>query len=1219
MKKHQKPIRKLIMMCCLMFFSGQALWAQDDNLILQLDFEHTDGRTVSDPDHSGISATLMNDASVDQMGKFHILDLGNNTGYLDLTEKAGDLFRQTDNYTISMYYRVSEKASLSGAGFFLWSFSTSTACTNVEGKYSAYRLNAQRFANSTGGYSNETGIELGGESEKGKWIHVVYTQSGSKGTLYLNGTQKGTNSAMPLNSTNFTSSIPYVWIGRAPFSTDSYLKQTLVYDIRLYDKVLTTEEIKTLASVTEDLEYEYKYGETGDFTALQAAVNEARTFVAENASSYPSAAIEIYQDEINMAQDLINEGKVNQSMIDEQEEALKNARQVLETSAGFIFDNEGIIEGYDTERGFRHPGGLHTKEDFDRIRQQLKDKNTKVVSAYNTLINAEYSQSNCATFPVETIIRGGSSGQNYINAARGATIAYQNALRWQIDGSKEHAHHAVDVLMQWARTTKGIGGDSNYALAAGLYGYQFAQAAELVRDYDGWSAEDFAFFKKWMLNVWYPSCIGFLRGRNGTWENVGRWWQCPGHYWSNWGLCNVLAVMSIGILCDDVYIYNQGLSYFKYDQVGTFTDPRTANPILNDGLTEFLGNLVVTTQESELETGAYGKLGQMQESGRDVGHAAMAGGLAVDVAQIGWNQGDDLFAYMDNRLAAGIEYLAAQMQGVQGLPWTNYHYATSGYHWSDYRAWLQTGPAGGEQIRPYWGTVIGHYEGIKGVEMPFSKVAYNKMGIDGGGAGATSGGYDHLGYSVLMHTRDAVSADMVPTPLTPQMEYNGVTVEHSELGGLKNTYQIDTNTGLPAGTVVTLKPQLPEGSTDTGLWEWSTGEKTKDITVVADRSGVWRATYTNEKGVKSEQVFTIAVDGDCMESAMETYMTVNGKRQQTNTINLLYGTEITLEAYAKMGWGEYVWENGTTGSIITLPNVTTSREISCMFTGQGGRRQLATFHINVQAASPNMTVNERTYSDTTMVIVEEGDSVILSVTPAEALKGGTYQWSDGSTGERLVLKDLSTSEVYSLDYECMDKHSHYDFQIFVKDPERRVITSGNYYIRHTPTDTYMTNNGDGISPVFSVKNESAPLSQQWRVNSSSIIHSFMSLLDSMYINKEGEYYAREIKGFRFSGAKGSELLAIQKSATSGNTYWGVEADGKINFAFSKDPLNYEFELIPVGGESDIQSAEYDHLKVVNTVYYSPDGIGSSIPHRGINIRVTTYENGVVRKDKIVIK
>ena len=162
----------------------------------------------------------------------------------------------------------------------------------------------------------------------------------------------------------------------------------------------------------------------------------------------------------------------------------------------------------------------------------------------------------------------------------------------------------------------------------------------------------------------------------------------------------------------------------------------------------------MTTTESDLETGAYGKLGQMQESGRDMGHAAMAGGLAVDLAHIGWNQGDDLFSYMDHRLAAGIEYLAAQCQGIQGLPWTNYHYATNGYYWSDSRAWLQTGPALGAAIRPYWGTVIGHYEGVKGVKMPFSEWAYEQMGIDGGGEGSTSGGYDHMGYSVLMNTRD---------------------------------------------------------------------------------------------------------------------------------------------------------------------------------------------------------------------------------------------------------------------------------------------------------------------------------------------------------------------------------------------------------------------------------------------------------------------------------
>ena len=183
----------------------------------------------------------------------------------------------------------------------------------------------------------------------------------------------------------------------------------------------------------------------------------------------------------------------------------------------------------------------------------------------------------------------------------------------------------------------------------------------------------------------------------------------------------------------------------------------------------------MTTTDSELETGAYGKLGQMNESGRDTGHSAMALGLAIDMAKVGWNQGDDLFAYMDHRLAAGIEYVAAQTQSVENLPWTNFHYGSSGYYYTDSRAWTMTEPAMGAQMRPYWGTVIGIYEGVKGVKMPFSETVCTNMGIDGGGQGGTSGGYDHLGYSVLMNTRDEqlCPADKVPTELTPKMEYSG--------------------------------------------------------------------------------------------------------------------------------------------------------------------------------------------------------------------------------------------------------------------------------------------------------------------------------------------------------------------------------------------------------------------------------------------------------------
>ena len=165
--------------------------------------------------------------------------------------------------------------------------------------------------------------------------------------------------------------------------------------------------------------------------------------------------------------------------------------------------------------------------------------------------------------------------------------------------------------------------------------------------------------------------------------------------------------------------------------------------------------------------------------------------------------------------------------------------------------------------------------------MPFSELAYEQMGIDEGGKGATSGGYDHLGYSVLMNTRDEqlCPAEQVPTELTGKMEYSanlmttlipslnkeknrglisGRTTSHTELGALVNTYSTSSPTLLPKDKTLRLMPQLPEGEEDTGLWQWNTGETTREITVSTGWSYVYRVTYTNSRGIQSQLAFFIA-------------------------------------------------------------------------------------------------------------------------------------------------------------------------------------------------------------------------------------------------------------------------------------------------------------------------------------------------------------------------
>ena len=866
-------------------------------------------------------------------------------------------------------------------------------------------------------------------------------------------------------------------------------------------------------------------------------------------------------------------------------------------------------QSYNTNRGFVHPGGLHTQEDFDRIKDLLAKGDPTITAAVKVLTQAAYAQSTAGTSPVQTIVRGGGKGENYINAARGATIAYQNALVWKITGNKANASHAINVLMQWANTTKGIGGDSNYALAAGLYGYQFAQAAELLRDYEGWAPERFEQFRQWMLQVWYPSAMGFLRGRNGTWENVGRWWQAPGHYWSNWGLCNALCVMSIGVLCDDVFIYNQGLSYMKYDQVGTFTDPRTANPILNDGLTEFMGNLVVTVTNTpaNLKASSYGTIGQMQESGRDIGHATMAAGLAIDIAHMAWNQGDDLFSFMDNRLAAGIEFVAAQTQNIEGLPWTNYKYGSGGIYYTDNRCWTMTGPALGNQIRPYWGTVIGHYQGVLGKDMPYSEMAYAnliKNGPDGGGQGSTSGGYDHLGYSVLMNYRDhKATAEEVPTLLAPKMVVGNDTLSHNELGGLVNTFKTNNNTGVAKGTVIQLLPQLRDGSEDSGQWQWNTGETTRNLTVTANESYVYRVCYTNKHGVKSYLCFSIAVQGDCEPTPVEVSATYNGVTA-TDSITIFYDDAITLKAASKDGFGSFAWSTGATNSNITVKNLRRDTLFTVAFKNQGGAISYDTIRVHLKYFRPQMAVNGKVKVDTVQCLCQPGDKVAFAPYVPSTFKDIRFQWSSGSTERSVTYNDIQTTIVDTLVYTLFGKSYTVCYVAYLSDTLDSAIPEGYYLIRDRFHDTYLTNNTvEGLpyaNATFTAKKEGDALQQQaWKVTNENVdgpCYDLQNLADQRYLALTMRMTASTRTPYYFRKATGTQWYHLRNKRPC---YFTINDDGTVDHTTYYVPTNFPVELIPYTLPAGIHDIHAD--KVSDDKRYNIQGQRVGADYKGLII------------------
>ncbi|WP_442795954.1 RICIN domain-containing protein [Pelobium manganitolerans] len=369
-----------------------------------------------------------------------------------------------------------------------------------------------------------------------------------------------------------------------------------------------------------------------------------------------------------------------------------------------------------------HPGMLHTAADFNRIIQKVNAGAEPWLSGWNKLVaNSHSSSSYTMQGPTVMIIRGSTTlgSENYSKVMNDAAAAYQNALRWKIAGTTANANKAIQILNAWANTCTSIEGDSNQSLASGLYGYQLANAAEIMRDYSGWSSTDFNKFKAFMVDVFYSDANDFLVRHHNT---------CSTHYWANWDLCNMATILSIGILCDDQAKVDQAINYFK-SGVGTGQIGRLVPFMYPDGL------------------------GQSQEAGRDQGHATLDISLLGAFCQMSVNVGQDMFVYNPwnepvSRVEAICEY-TAKYNLNQSVPYTTYNNCENSNQ-------TVISSAGRGTIRPAWELIYNYFNKVRKRPMTYSGQFATLVRPEGGGGdyGSTSGGFDQLGFGTLLYTKD---------------------------------------------------------------------------------------------------------------------------------------------------------------------------------------------------------------------------------------------------------------------------------------------------------------------------------------------------------------------------------------------------------------------------------------------------------------------------------
>lgn len=363
---------------------------------------------------------------------------------------------------------------------------------------------------------------------------------------------------------------------------------------------------------------------------------------------------------------------------------------------------------------FAHPGLLHTQSDFGRMQSNVAAGRHPWIDGWNRLIRNRHASLDWQPNAQTIVYRGRSPvhAENYAALFNDAAAAYALALRWKVSGDEAYANKAVAIMNAWSSTLTGIDGSSDKFLASGIYGYQMANAAELLRGYPKWAVGDRKRLQDMMLTVFYPMNHDFLVRHNGAKID---------HYWANWDLANMASMLAIGVLTDRRDIYDEAVTYFKRG-AGNGAIEHVVWKLYPEGL------------------------GQVQESGRDQGHSTLDIALLGAICQMAWNQGDDLFGYGDNRVLRGAEYVAQYNLGKQ-VPYTAYAN-------SDVTQAAISEKARGD-VRPIWELIYNHYVVLKGLSAPGVKEFAERVRPKGGGGdyGPNSGGFDQLGYGTLTFSR----------------------------------------------------------------------------------------------------------------------------------------------------------------------------------------------------------------------------------------------------------------------------------------------------------------------------------------------------------------------------------------------------------------------------------------------------------------------------------
>jgi hypothetical protein len=315
----------------------------------------------------------------------------------------------------------------------------------------------------------------------------------------------------------------------------------------------------------------------------------------------------------------------------------------------------------------KHPATLMSDHCINALKSRVQSGNVMTKRALAKL-QQETTYKPRPVTKVCVMWNGEKTGENI--ALEDGPNAYRYTLLYLITSEPDYAEKAISILNEWITTCKECTGD-NAQLTSSWSQVNFARTVELLKYYYPPAITKHNIYEKYIK--WFDRVMAPALNKPITWKFTN------GDTYTNWH-CSVLeARMQIALLRDNMTLFNESVSQFRVILPEIIEQPYK---LCNETLY------------------------------RDVMHGCMSLGSLVNVAELAWHQGVNLYATNNYLLKDAIEATAAVCMG-------------------DYKPEQFPTPLNKVQYWPYgWYIAYNHYNKRLKQNMPKTKALIDKHPVD---------------------------------------------------------------------------------------------------------------------------------------------------------------------------------------------------------------------------------------------------------------------------------------------------------------------------------------------------------------------------------------------------------------------------------------------------------------------------------------------------------